>query len=227
MTLTMQHQSKAVEFSLPEKNCVVLMMASWEDHLTYIDLQLMFKAHCQFTLLSEPGINAIGPISAYTTKERYIVVVGQTSCFTLDGRKCSRVVKEMSLSKMVSTKIQNGILLNWGESFQHIHVISVLFLWEKGHPNWANIVLSSLFNDSKRVENVLTELPFNYRQLDYLPSLALGNRHMHGVDWSLSLNNNSVINETQYKQAFCTFNIKTILKLDLSDVRRDPIAVRK
>ena len=37
-TLTMQHQSKAVKFSLPEKNCVVLMVASWEDNLTYIDL---------------------------------------------------------------------------------------------------------------------------------------------------------------------------------------------
>ena len=46
MTLTMQHQSKAVKFSLPETNCVVLMVASWEDHLTYIDLQFMFKARC-------------------------------------------------------------------------------------------------------------------------------------------------------------------------------------
>ena len=64
MTLTMQHHSKAVKFSLPEKNCVVLMVASWEDHLTHIDLQFMFKARCQLTLLSEPGTIAIGPISA-------------------------------------------------------------------------------------------------------------------------------------------------------------------
>ena len=110
MKLTMQHQSKAVKFSLPEKNCVVLMVASWEDHLTYIDLQFMFKARCQFTLLSEPGTNAIGPISAYTTKERYIFVVGHTSCFTSDGRKCKRMIKEMSLSRMVSTKIHERVI---------------------------------------------------------------------------------------------------------------------
>ena len=50
---------------------------------------------------------------------------------------------------------------------------------------------------------------------------------MYGVEWLLSLNNNSFINETEYKQAVCMFNLKTILKLDLLDVIRDPIAIRK